>query len=214
MDAGAQLTEHEERHEFDNEVERLLTQLPPPAPFHPYRQILLADDGSSGARAALERVAAITTSETTVTVITVIPFESVGASPDPIKPSYATGNGTRSGRSPPRAARHQGVHRSPPPATQPQSSARSRKHSKPTSSSSAAATTSGGIHRSNDGRSAACSSERSPATHSSSLPEPGRSRGARPFSSSDEKEGSQCAERESYGASPCALPGREEYDQD
>jgi len=47
---------------------------------------LLAYDGSPGARAALERVAAITTSETTVTVITVIPFESVGASPDPIKP--------------------------------------------------------------------------------------------------------------------------------
>jgi nucleotide-binding universal stress UspA family protein len=86
MDASAQLTAREDRHEFDNAVERLLTQLPPPAPSHPYRQILVAYDGSPGARAALERVAAITTGETTVTVITVIPFESIGASPDPIRP--------------------------------------------------------------------------------------------------------------------------------
>src|ERR1700688_4105624 len=86
MDASAQLTARTERYEFDDEVERLVAQLPPPAPARAYRQILLAYDGSPGARTALERVAAVATSETTVTVITVIPFESIGASPDPLKP--------------------------------------------------------------------------------------------------------------------------------
>jgi Universal stress protein family len=57
-----------------------------PAASYAYEQILLAYKRSPGARAALERVAAVTTSETTVTVITVIPFESIGAGPDPIKP--------------------------------------------------------------------------------------------------------------------------------
>ena len=71
---------------FEQEVERLAELLPRPNPVHGYRQILLAYDGSDGAKAALDRVAAVATSESTVTVITVIPFESVGASTDPIKP--------------------------------------------------------------------------------------------------------------------------------
>jgi nucleotide-binding universal stress UspA family protein len=50
-----------------------------------YRQVLLAYDGSPGARAALERVAAIVSPQTVVTVINVIPFESIGSSTDPIK---------------------------------------------------------------------------------------------------------------------------------
>jgi nucleotide-binding universal stress UspA family protein len=71
---------------FDQAVRRLAELLPRPNPAHGYRQILLAYDGSDGAKAALERVAAVATNESTVTVISVIPFESVGASPDPIKP--------------------------------------------------------------------------------------------------------------------------------
>jgi nucleotide-binding universal stress UspA family protein len=71
---------------FEQEVQRLVELLPRPNPVHGYRQILLAYDGSDGAKAALDRVAAVATSESIVTVITVIPFESVGASPDPIKP--------------------------------------------------------------------------------------------------------------------------------
>lgn len=71
---------------FQQEVQRLVELLPRPNPIHGYRQILLAYDGSDGAKAALDRVAAVATGETTVTVITVIPFEAVGASPDPIKP--------------------------------------------------------------------------------------------------------------------------------
>jgi nucleotide-binding universal stress UspA family protein len=72
--------------EFDEEVQRLVASLPAPRPANGYRQILLAYDGSKGAHAALERVAAIASPGSTVTVVTVIPFESVGASPDPIKP--------------------------------------------------------------------------------------------------------------------------------
>src|SRR5581483_6220442 len=71
---------------FEQEVERLVELLPRPNPVHGYRQILLAYDGSDGAKAALDRVAAVATSQSTVTVIAVIPFESVGASTDPIKP--------------------------------------------------------------------------------------------------------------------------------
>jgi nucleotide-binding universal stress UspA family protein len=74
------------RNDFDHEVQRLVESLPTPNPVHGYRQILLAYDGSPGARAALDRVAAVASSETTVTVITVIPFEAIGSSPDPIKP--------------------------------------------------------------------------------------------------------------------------------
>jgi nucleotide-binding universal stress UspA family protein len=71
---------------FEQEVERLVEHLPRPDPIHGYRQILLAYDGSDGAKAALDRVAAVATSDSCVTVISVIPFESIGASPDPIKP--------------------------------------------------------------------------------------------------------------------------------
>lgn len=86
---------------FEHEVQRLVELLPRPNPVHCYRQTLLAYDGSDGAKAALDRVAAVATSESTVTVITVIPFESVGASPDPINPSCATGSGTHSPKRPP-----------------------------------------------------------------------------------------------------------------
>src|SRR5581483_6349731 len=71
---------------FEHEVQRLVELLPRPNTVHGYRQILLAYDGSDGAKAALDRVAAVATSQSTVTVIAVIPFESVGASTDPIKP--------------------------------------------------------------------------------------------------------------------------------
>jgi hypothetical protein len=66
------------RNDFDQEVRRLVESLPKPNPVHGYRQILLAYDGSPGARSALDRVAAVASSETTVTVITVIPFEAIG----------------------------------------------------------------------------------------------------------------------------------------
>lgn len=72
--------------EFDEDVRRLVDALPEPSPTNGYGQILVAYDGSPGARAALERAAAIASPNSTLTVITVIPFEAVGASPDPIKP--------------------------------------------------------------------------------------------------------------------------------
>lgn len=66
-------------------MQRLVASLPDPRPLDAYRQILLAYDGSDGARVALARVAAIATANSTVAVITVIPFESIVAGPDPIK---------------------------------------------------------------------------------------------------------------------------------
>lgn len=85
---GAQLIAARERHDFERDVRRLVASLPTPSRphTHGYGQILLAYDGSPGARAALERVAAVATPDTVVTVITVIPFEWVGSCPDPIKP--------------------------------------------------------------------------------------------------------------------------------
>jgi nucleotide-binding universal stress UspA family protein len=58
--------------------------MPSPRQPHGYRQIVIAYDGSQGARAAAERVAAIVTSETVVTVITVIPSEPIEAKPDSV----------------------------------------------------------------------------------------------------------------------------------
>lgn len=84
-DTSAKLNAEAERHAFDEEVRRVVESLPYPSRAEGYRQILLAYDGSPGAQAALERAAAVASPETYVTVITVIPFESVGASPDPIK---------------------------------------------------------------------------------------------------------------------------------
>jgi nucleotide-binding universal stress UspA family protein len=52
-----------------------------------YRQILLAYDGSADARAALERVAAVAAADSDVTVLTVIPYEAIGAKLDPIESS-------------------------------------------------------------------------------------------------------------------------------
>jgi nucleotide-binding universal stress UspA family protein len=72
--------------EFDEEVQHLVAVLPAAQPTNGYDQILIAYDGSTGARAALDRAAAIASPNSTVTVITVIPFEAVGASPDPIEP--------------------------------------------------------------------------------------------------------------------------------
>jgi nucleotide-binding universal stress UspA family protein len=80
------LITEQERFDFDHEVRRLVSSLPRRSRPRGYRQVLLAYDGSSGARAALERVAALASPQTVVTVITVIPFESVGSSTDPIKP--------------------------------------------------------------------------------------------------------------------------------
>ena len=71
---------------FHADVSRLADSLPPAACPDGYRQILLGYDGSPGARAALERAPAFASPEALVTVITVIPFESVGSSFDPIKP--------------------------------------------------------------------------------------------------------------------------------
>jgi nucleotide-binding universal stress UspA family protein len=81
------MIETAERHDFDQEVRERLKSLPAPRPARGYTQILLAYDGSPGSRAALERVAAVASANASVTVITVIPFESVGSSPDPIKPA-------------------------------------------------------------------------------------------------------------------------------
>lgn len=77
-----------QQHDFDQEVQRLVELPPRPTPVRGYRQVLLAYDGTPGARAALDRVAAVATADTVVTVITVIPFESIGSSPDPIKPEF------------------------------------------------------------------------------------------------------------------------------
>lgn len=85
-DTSSQLIAEAERHDFYQDVRSLVESLPTPNRPQPYRQILLAYDGSPGAKAALERIAVVASPETVVTVITVIPFESVGASPDPIKP--------------------------------------------------------------------------------------------------------------------------------
>lgn len=72
-----------DHHRFAAEVRRLTITLPRESP-PGYRQVVLAYDGSPGARAALERAAAVVDADATLTVIAVIPFESVGASPDPI----------------------------------------------------------------------------------------------------------------------------------
>ena len=52
-----------------------------------YTEILLAYDGSADARAALERVAAVASDGSEVTVVTVIPYEAVGSKLDPIAPT-------------------------------------------------------------------------------------------------------------------------------
>jgi nucleotide-binding universal stress UspA family protein len=72
--------------EFERQVEHAAAALRPSPP-HRYRRILVAYNGSDHARAALDRAAAIAAPDSEITVITVIPFEAIGASPDPIKPS-------------------------------------------------------------------------------------------------------------------------------
>jgi nucleotide-binding universal stress UspA family protein len=70
--------------EFERQVESAAAALPhAPAP-HRYRQILLSYNRSEDSIAALERVAAVAAHDSEVTVITVIPFEAISASPDPI----------------------------------------------------------------------------------------------------------------------------------
>lgn len=71
---------------FQAEVNRLIKALPPGRSPENYRHILVAYNGSPGARAALDRVATVAAPDSQVTVVTVIPFESVGSQLDPIKP--------------------------------------------------------------------------------------------------------------------------------
>jgi nucleotide-binding universal stress UspA family protein len=81
------ITSHhnQETAQFEQQVERAAATLPPAPPPRRYRQILLAYNGSEDSIAALERLAAVAAHDSEVTVITVIPFEAISASPDPIK---------------------------------------------------------------------------------------------------------------------------------
>jgi nucleotide-binding universal stress UspA family protein len=77
----------QETAEFERQVQRAAATLPRAAFPGRYRQILLAFNGSEDSIAALERVAAVAAPDSEITVVTVIPFEAIGASPDPIKAS-------------------------------------------------------------------------------------------------------------------------------
>lgn len=79
---------HPEREaaEFERHVEHAAAAIPHQVA-HRYKRILLAYNGSDHARAALNSAAAVAYPDSEVTVITVIPFEAIGASPDPIKAS-------------------------------------------------------------------------------------------------------------------------------
>jgi nucleotide-binding universal stress UspA family protein len=79
------ITDHDhETAEFERQVERAATALPHAPSLHRYRQILLAYTRSEDSIAALERVASVAAHDSEVTVITVIPFEAISASLDPI----------------------------------------------------------------------------------------------------------------------------------
>ena len=70
--------------EFERQVLDAASTLPRTPSSRPYRQILVAYDHSENSIAALEHVAAVAAHDSEVTVITVIPFEAISASPDPI----------------------------------------------------------------------------------------------------------------------------------
>jgi nucleotide-binding universal stress UspA family protein len=82
----ARLHPDTETAEFEQQVKHAAAALRPTPPHH-YRRILVAYNGSDHARGALDRAAAIAAPDSAITVITVIPFEAIGASPDPIKAS-------------------------------------------------------------------------------------------------------------------------------
>jgi nucleotide-binding universal stress UspA family protein len=73
--------------DFESQVERAAATLSRDSSPRRYGQILLAYNGTKDSIAALERVAAVAAPDSEVTVVTVIPFEAIGASPDPIKAS-------------------------------------------------------------------------------------------------------------------------------
>lgn len=73
--------------EFNSAVALAAASLPQPVARRVYRQVLLAYDGTPDAQAALERVPAVASAGTEVTVATVIPYEAVSSSLDPIKPA-------------------------------------------------------------------------------------------------------------------------------
>jgi nucleotide-binding universal stress UspA family protein len=77
---------HRETAQFEHQVARVAAGIPPRAPRR-YRQILLAYDGGKHSIAALERVPVIAAPDSEITILTVIPFEAISASPDPIKSS-------------------------------------------------------------------------------------------------------------------------------
>jgi nucleotide-binding universal stress UspA family protein len=78
-------SEHgEETAEFERQVEHAASTLRRTPSSPTYRQMLVAYDHGEHSIAALERVAAVAAHDSEVTVITVIPFEAIGASPDPI----------------------------------------------------------------------------------------------------------------------------------
>jgi nucleotide-binding universal stress UspA family protein len=74
----------QETAEFERQVERAAAALSRAPSPRRYRQILLGYNRSEDSIAALERVAAVAAHDSEVTVITVIPFEAISASPDPI----------------------------------------------------------------------------------------------------------------------------------
>jgi nucleotide-binding universal stress UspA family protein len=77
----------EELHDFEQQIAHAAASFKHRDARGHYREILLAYDGSADARAALERVAAVASEDSEVTVVTVIPYEAVGSKLDPIEPS-------------------------------------------------------------------------------------------------------------------------------
>lgn len=73
--------------EFEREVARAAASLQSNDSLGGYGQILVAYNGSTDARAALERVAAVASDDSHITVLTVIPYEAVGSRLDPISRS-------------------------------------------------------------------------------------------------------------------------------
>jgi nucleotide-binding universal stress UspA family protein len=74
-----------ELREFNQAVARAAARLPRQPQRRIYRQVLVAYNGTDYARDALACVPAVVSDETDVTVITVIAYEAVGSSLDPIK---------------------------------------------------------------------------------------------------------------------------------
>jgi nucleotide-binding universal stress UspA family protein len=81
------LRQDQEPAEFERQVARAAGTLRGAPSLRRYQQILLAYNGSEDSLAALERVPAVAAPDSDITVVTVIPFEAISASTDPIKAS-------------------------------------------------------------------------------------------------------------------------------